>query len=79
MEARLARAQLVPGDLIEIRTGDRVPADARVTELRTATVRLDQASLTGESVSVGKSVEPVRDPDCELQAKESAWLSGVPP
>ena len=73
----LPARELVPGDLIEIRTGDRVPADARVTELRTATVRLDQASLTGESVSVGKSVEPVRDPDCELQAKECVAFGGT--
>ena len=72
----LPARELVPGDLIEIRTGDRVPADARVT-LRTATVRLDQASLTGESVSVGKSVEPVRDPDCELQAKECVAFGGT--
>ena len=73
----LPARELVPGDLIEIRTGDRVPADARVAELRTATVRLDQASLTGESVSVGKSVEPVRDPDCELQAKECVVFGGT--
>jgi Ca2+-transporting ATPase len=73
----LPARELVPGDVIEIRTGDRVPADARVVELRTATVRLDQASLTGESVSVGKIVEPVSDPDCELQAKECVVFGGT--
>jgi len=40
---------LRPGDLIELRAGDRVPADGRV---RTGTASLDMASLTGESVPV---------------------------
>jgi Ca2+-transporting ATPase len=69
--------ELVPGDFVEIRTGDRVPADARVFALKTATVRVDQASLTGESVSVGKITEPVNDPNCELQAKENVVFGGT--
>ena len=73
----LPARELVRGDLVEIRTGDRVPADARVAELRTATARFDQASLTGESVSVSKRVEPVPDPDCELQAKECVAFGGT--
>lgn len=60
---------LVPGDLIEVRTGDRVPADARVFRLKTATIRLEQASLTGESVAVNKILDPGHDEGCELQAK----------
>ena len=49
----LAR-ELVPGDIVELHAGDRVPADLRVLELRTATLRAEQASLTGESVAVQK-------------------------
>lgn len=49
----LAR-ELVPGDIVELHAGDRVPADLRVIELRTATLRAEQASLTGESVAVQK-------------------------
>lgn len=43
----LPSRELVPGDMVELHVGDRVPADIRVCSLRTATVRLEQASLTG--------------------------------
>ena len=49
--------------------GDRVPADTRIIALKTATLRAEQASLTGESVAVLKSTEPVQEEGCELQAK----------
>ena len=45
-------ADLVPGDVIEIKAGDRVPADARLIEA--ADVRIDEAALTGESHPVAK-------------------------
>ena len=69
--------ELVPGDVIELHTGDRVPADARVVRLKTATMRLEQASLTGESVAVNKIVDPAGDPECELQAKECMLFGGT--
>lgn len=45
---------LVPGDLIEVSVGDKIPADARIVEIMGAGLRIDQAILTGESVSVQK-------------------------
>lgn len=47
-------AELVPGDVIEVRVGDKIPADARLVSLQTSTIQLDEGSLTGESVTVGK-------------------------
>ncbi|MGE0771917.1 MAG: cation-translocating P-type ATPase [Cyclobacteriaceae bacterium] len=47
--------ELVPGDLIELEEGDSVPADVRLIEV--SDLRTTEASLTGESVPVGKSVE----------------------
>ena len=52
---------LVPGDVVVLAAGDRVPADARVLSLATATLRVEQASLTGESVAVHKDAEIVKD------------------
>jgi hypothetical protein len=43
----LPAKDLVPGDLIELAVGDRVPADVRIVRLKTATLRAEQASLTG--------------------------------
>ena len=46
--------QLVPGDIIRLRVGDLIPADARLISLTSSTMYIEQSSLTGESVSVGK-------------------------
>ncbi len=67
--SELPARELVPGDVVDLHAGDRVPADIRVAALNTATLRAEQASLTGESVAVLKCLEPVQDAACELQGK----------
>ena len=47
-------SQLVPGDIIEIQVGDKVPADCRLLELKTTTVRVEESALTGESKTIMK-------------------------
>ncbi|KAJ1666060.1 hypothetical protein IW140_005841 [Coemansia sp. RSA 1813] len=47
--------ELVPGDIIVISVGDKIPADARVLAIESSVLRADQALLTGESVSVSKT------------------------
>jgi Ca2+-transporting ATPase len=63
--------EIVPGDIIEVKVGDRVPADARVVALKTTSLRIDQSQLTGESQSVAKYPEPpdVDEDDLVVQAK----------
>ncbi|EWM10222.1 calcium-translocating P-type ATPase, PMCA-type [Kutzneria sp. 744] len=46
-------ADLVPGDVVLVRAGDRIPADGRV--LRAANLEVDESGLTGETVPVAKS------------------------
>ena len=67
----LPSREVVPGDVVEMHVGDRVPADTRIIRLKTATLRAEQASLTGESVAVLKSTDAVQEEGCELQAKVS--------
>ena len=55
---------LVPGDVVLVEAGNRVPADARVYVA--ATLEIEEAALTGESLPVGKSVEPVHGDDIPL-------------
>ncbi len=50
-------AELVPGDIVLLASGDRVPADLRL--LKVKNLRVDEAALTGESVPVEKAVDPV--------------------
>ncbi|MCF7974017.1 MAG: calcium-translocating P-type ATPase, SERCA-type [Phycisphaerae bacterium] len=52
-------AELVPGDLIELEAGDNIPADGRVVWL-TSHCAVQEASLTGESTAVSKSVAPLQ-------------------
>ncbi len=56
-EREIESIELVPGDLVIIEAGDRVPADCRVIEAFNLAV--DEAVLTGESEPVSKSDEPV--------------------
>jgi Ca2+-transporting ATPase len=51
-------SQLVPGDIIKLGEGDKVPADIRLLE--TETLRADEAVLTGESVPVSKSPDALK-------------------
>jgi Ca2+-transporting ATPase len=68
----LPARELVPGDIVEIRVGDKVPADMRVLRLKTSTLRVEQASLTGESVAVLKSTHEVEEDEIELQV--GVWI-----
>jgi Ca2+-transporting ATPase len=49
--------ELVPGDIVVFEAGDKIPADGRL--LVAATLEIEEAALTGESVPVPKAVEPV--------------------
>jgi len=48
---------LVPGDVVRVSIGSNVPADIRLIELNSVSFQIEEAPLTGESISVHKSVE----------------------
>ena len=72
----LPAAELVPGDIIELRVGDAVPADARLISLSTTTLAADEGSLTGESMTVSKTLERVH-PDARIQDKTNLVFAGT--
>src|SRR5215510_10894506 len=49
--------RLVPGDVVQLESGDKVPADLRLTDVKN--LRTEEAALTGESVPTDKSTDPV--------------------
>ena len=55
----LPAEQLVPGDVVLLQSGDKVPADLRL--FRTRELRIEEAMLTGESVPVEKTILPVAE------------------
>jgi Ca2+-transporting ATPase len=56
--------QVVPGDIVLVEAGDRVPADGRL--IKAATVEIDESALTGESAPVPKQIDAVSKVDMPL-------------
>jgi Ca2+-transporting ATPase len=67
--------ELVPGDLVLVEAGDRASADARVVEA--AALQVEESALTGESLAVAKTVEPLRDPGLPLGDRRNLIFGGT--
>jgi Ca2+-transporting ATPase len=63
-ESEIPAAELVPGDLVLLTAGTRVPADGRIVE--SARLQIEEAALTGESHAVTKTSELLQDKDAAL-------------
>ncbi len=63
-ESEIPAVELVPGDLIVLAAGARVPADGRIVE--SARLQIEEAALTGESLAVTKTSELLQDKDAAL-------------
>ncbi|WP_286149250.1 cation-translocating P-type ATPase [Mycobacterium sp. IS-1496] len=64
--------RLRPGDVIDVRSGEVVPADVRLTEV--ANLEVDESSLTGESLPVAKETEPA--PGAPLSERSCMLYAG---
>ena len=73
-EQEIDGAELVPGDVVLLEAGDRVPADGRIAEARTLSI--DESTLTGESTPVQKTTEPSA-PDAPLVERTSEAFMGT--
>lgn len=58
-ETEISATELLPGDIVHLEAGDRVPADIRL--LQTSNLRVNEASLTGESLPIVKDSLPIDD------------------
>ncbi|MEE9423926.1 MAG: cation-transporting P-type ATPase [Methylococcales bacterium] len=73
-QTTLAADQLVPGDIVMLQSGDKVPADLRL--LKCKNFRIQEAVLTGESLPVEKQINPVAK-NAELGDRLSMAYSGT--
>jgi len=71
----LKATELVPGDIIHLKEGDRIPADARL--LAQSSLAVDESALTGESVPVRKDATWVGDPKTELAERRNMLYMGT--
>jgi len=74
---RIKAKYLVPGDIVEVSVGDKVPADIRVTSIKSTVIRIDQSILTGESVSILKHPDAINDDRATNQDKKNMLFSGT--
>ncbi|XP_039140541.1 calcium-transporting ATPase 3, endoplasmic reticulum-type isoform X2 [Dioscorea cayenensis subsp. rotundata] len=73
----LPATELVPGDVVEVGVGCKVPADMRMIEILSNQLRVDQAILTGESCSVAKDLESTAATNAVYQDKTNVLFSGT--
>ena len=66
---------LVPGDVVVLRPGNRVPADARLIEA--VNLQIQEAALTGESVAVDKQTAPLGSPALALGDRSNMAYAGT--
>lgn len=73
----LPATDLVPGDIVEVSVGCKIPADMRMIEMLSDQLRVDQAILTGESCSVEKELDTTNVSNAVYQDKTNILFSGT--
>jgi len=75
IEKQIYARELVPGDIIVLQEGSQIPADGRLFEA--VNLKIDEASLTGESVPVNKKHAILEDPDTPLAERKNMMYLGT--
>ncbi len=74
-ESKVPAREVVPGDMILLHTGDRIPADARVIEA--INLQVEEAALTGESVPVEKHTRVLEKDDLPVGDRKNLVYAGT--
>jgi Ca2+-transporting ATPase len=75
VESVVPARDLVPGDVVQLRAGDRIPADARVVQA--VNLAIDEAALTGESAPVEKTIDALADAALPLGDRTNMTYAGT--
>ncbi len=74
-EVEVTTDQLVPGDIIKLYPGDKIPADVRLTSTENLTI--DESILTGESAPVQKDAKPIENKNITIFNASNIGFSGT--
>ncbi|OLY82235.1 Sarcoplasmic/endoplasmic reticulum calcium ATPase 3 [Smittium mucronatum] len=77
IEAKINATLLVPGDIVKISVGDKIPADCRVLKLESSLLKIEQSILTGESNSVNKYSGSIDVENAVTQDQKNMVFSGT--
>ncbi len=72
---RIPSRELVPGDIVLLTSGDKVPADLRLIQVRN--LQIDESALTGESVAVEKDSDDLVEPETPLAERLNMAYAGA--
>jgi sarco/endoplasmic reticulum calcium-translocating P-type ATPase/golgi membrane calcium-translocating P-type ATPase len=75
MEQRIPAADVVPGDIVLLEAGDRIPADVRW--IQAVNVQVEESALTGESHPVGKSISPLQEEHTPMADRKNMGYMGT--
>lgn len=75
IEVEIPARELVPGDVILLHTGDRIPADSRLLEA--INLQVEEAALTGESVAVEKHIQALSGDDLSVGDRKNMVYAGT--
>ncbi|WP_298819208.1 cation-translocating P-type ATPase [Chloroflexus sp.] len=74
-EQAVPARELVPGDIVLLRAGDRIPADLRLIEA--VNLQIEEAALTGESLPVEKSADAIIPPEAPVAERKNMVYAGT--
>lgn len=74
-EVKIAAREVVPGDVVILHTGDRIPADGRIIE--SINLQVEEAALTGESIPVEKHTAPLQIADLPPGDRKNMVYAGT--
>jgi P-type Ca2+ transporter type 2C len=74
-EAIISSHELVPGDVIILTEGDHIPADAYLCQLEN--VQTDESSLTGESMPINKTADPLPEETAVAERTNVIWMGST--
>lgn len=74
-QSQIAARDVVPGDVVILQTGDRIPADGRILE--SINLQVEEAALTGESVPIEKHSDPLPASDLPVGDRRNMVYAGT--